>query len=225
MSELTNSRVVIVEFDANSQPNKVATDKLNEACYKAEKLGRDGVLVIKWCKADAKGSLPADEVNDELAVYQVSRWEKALRRVEKLDVATVAQVEADVTGTGMSLILLADYRISLKPLTFGLKTDGYILPGMVIHRLAHQIGGAHARKMVLLGQAVDAEFLLQLGLIDQIVAAPNQAVADLVESLEQSVITDIAVRRRLLLECLHQSYDEALGTHLAASDRMLRAMS
>lgn len=225
MSELTQSNVVIVEFDSATMPNKIATDKLNEACHKAETFGRNGVLVIKWCRAKQPDTAVVDSHSDELAVYQISRWEKALRRVEKLDVLTIAQIEADVTGVGMALALLADYRVSLPQLGFSLKDGSAILPGMAVHRLAHHIGLAYARKLVLFGQMLSAETLSQLGFIDDISAQPDATTAQFVGAMADEVLSDIAVRRRLLLECLHQSYDEALGTHLAATDRVLRAQS
>jgi isomerase DpgB len=63
---------------------------------------------------------------------------------------------------------------------------------------------------------------LELGLVN-VVARNIEVVADdFIDSLKAVDLSDLSVRRRLLLESPTVSYEEALGVHLAACDRALR---
>ncbi|GAA2728966.1 enoyl-CoA-hydratase DpgB [Actinocorallia aurantiaca] len=160
----------------------------------------------------------------DLVVHLVNRWERALRRLEKLPAPTVALADGLVAGPALETLLSADYRVG---------TPGVVLrppvaagepwPGMLVHRLAQQVSVARARRFVLFGGALDAETALADGLLD-LVTGPegwDPAGFRLAEGLAGS---ELAIRRRLLLEAATTSFEEALGAHLAACDRTLRRL-
>ncbi|MEU4303510.1 enoyl-CoA-hydratase DpgB [Kitasatospora aureofaciens] len=154
----------------------------------------------------------------------VNKWERAVRRLEKLAVPTVALVTGDCGGTALDVLLATDVRVAtpdarLLPLA-GAGTDE-VWPGMALYRLANQAGVAATRRAVLFGDALDAERALALHLFDELAADPAAAFAPVFEKLKGGAGTGI--RRQLMLDASTTSYEEALGRHLAACDRTLRA--
>lgn len=153
----------------------------------------------------------------------VTKWERSLRRLERLGVLTVAVASGDCDGPALDGLLATDYRIAAPDLRLALSVDGDALwPGMAIFRLAQQGGGARLRRMILSGGHIDAYDAVQLGLVDEVTDDLDkalQAVAELVSPLSGP---ELAIRRQLMFDAATSSFEDALGRHLAACDRVLR---
>ncbi|SEL97815.1 enoyl-CoA-hydratase DpgB [Streptacidiphilus jiangxiensis] len=206
-----------------SQPLTPATvQALSALCDAAEDLpGAAAPLVVTVAGAPAtRADVPLPLVN---------KWERAVRRLEKLAVPTVALVTGDCGGTALDVLLATDVRIAtpdarLVPLA-GADTDerrpDEVWPGMALYRLANQAGIAATRRAVLFGDPIDAERACALHLFDELAADPAAALGPVLDKLKGGAGTGI--RRQLMLDAGTTSYEEALGRHLAACDRTLRA--
>ncbi|MGG8410248.1 enoyl-CoA-hydratase DpgB [Streptomyces sp. 12297] len=156
-------------------------------------------------------------------VRAVNKWERAVRRLERLDTVTVTVAEGDCGGLALDVLLTADLRLAtadVRLLMAGQDVDAW--PGMGLYRLVQQIGVARARRPVLFGEPIPAGEALELRLIDEIVRdLPNgtERAREMAGSREG---TEFAIRRRLLHEAQTATFDDALGRHLAACDRLLR---
>ncbi|MET9182083.1 enoyl-CoA-hydratase DpgB [Kitasatospora aureofaciens] len=205
-----------------SQPLTPATvDALNALCDAAEDANRDATGVPAPVVIAVTGA-PAAPVAVPLPL--VNKWERAVRRLEKLAVPTVALVTGDCGGTALDVLLATDVRIAapdarLVPLA-GADTDE-VWPGMALYRLANQAGVAATRRAVLFGEAVDAQRAHALHLFDELAADPAAVLGPTLDKLKGGAGTGI--RRQLMLDAGTTSYEEALGRHLAACDRTLRA--
>jgi isomerase DpgB len=190
-------------------------------CDQAEDAPGEAVLVLHVVgreRADNDGAWPG-----EVGIQLVSKWERALRRFERADVATIAIAEGPCRGPALNVLLAADYRIGTSSLRLSLTSGGDVVwPGMAVHRLANQIGVARAKQLVLFGMEVDAERAREIGLVDEITADPAASVAAVAELAAGLTGAELAIRRRLLLDAATTGFDESLGAHLAACDRTLR---
>lgn len=210
--------LLALELNLGGGLSKALVATVNEVCDRAEDAATGSALLIKL---HGGATAPAREMVD---VTLVNQWERALRRLERLPLATVAAVDGPCNGLGLALLLATDYRIVTPRLRLSLALDGQeILPGMVLHRLATQIGVARARGMALFGAELDAQQTLEYGLADAVSAEPAAAAARFAGGLNSALLAGLAVRRRLVLEAPAHSYEDSLGTHLAACDRSLRA--
>ncbi len=189
---------------------------LNELCGQAEDAAVRTPLVLRVGGAPIPATVPAPP----LAL--VNKWERALRRLERLDLPTVALVSGDCGGVALEVLLATDHRIAApgSRLLLPAEADG-VWPGMALYRLANQAGIAATRQAVLFGGALPAERALALHLLDRIADDPSAALADTAEALI-AASDGIAIRRQLMLDAGTTSFEEALGRHLAACDRLLR---
>lgn len=216
--EIEGGRIRIeLKIDGNSISKQMVAD-INQACSQAEDLGPRAFIVVILGACE-----PARPEFDRVELHLLSQWERALARLENAPGLTLACVEGDCFGTMLELLLATDYRLAKPSTRIGLAQPGLaIRPGMAVHRLSSQLGIAQARPLVLLGRQIDANTARHIGLIDEIGDDPCAASASFVKSLDPAAMQDWSVRRRLLLEAIFTSHQEALGTHLAACDRYAR---
>lgn len=158
-----------------------------------------------------------------LDVALVSKWERSLRRLERLGVTTVAVASGDCGGLALDVLLATDYRIATPDIRLSLLVDGEATwPGMAVFRLAQQSGGTRLRRAILFGAQLDAQESVELGLVDELTNDPATALTDAAEMVSGLSGGELAVRRQLMFDAATTSFEDALGRHLAACDRALR---
>ncbi|MFE0178471.1 enoyl-CoA-hydratase DpgB [Streptomyces sp. NPDC059002] len=158
-------------------------------------------------------------------VHTVNKWERALRQWERLDAVTLVAASGACGGPAFDLLLAADVRIATPDLRVTLPTAaGGFWPGMAVHRLAHRIGVSRARRLTLCmagAGALEAYQAKELDIVDEITDALDDRVAKAVAGSPSRV--EARLLRGLILDAPGTSFEDALGTHLAACDRALRA--
>ncbi|MFJ8940371.1 enoyl-CoA-hydratase DpgB [Streptomyces sp. NPDC102365] len=213
MSDVSTVRTLAVD---GSRPLSIRTVKdLTVLCDEME--DRGGAAILR-----ATGT-PAPDWADELDVSLVTKWERVLRRLERLPGVSVAVAAGDCGGVALDAFLTADIRIATRGSRLLLPFDGEATwPGMAAFRLARLAGAARARRAVLFGDPIPASEALALGIADEVTEAPDNAVAAAVQRCEGLSGKELALRRQLLLDAMTVSFEDALGPHLAACDRALR---
>ncbi|MGW5707215.1 MULTISPECIES: enoyl-CoA-hydratase DpgB [Amycolatopsis] len=205
---------LVLRFDGSRPLSAAVVEEIGAFCDRAEDQREPGPVTIH-----VTGAPPADWAKG-LAVGLVSKWERVVRRFERLGRLTAAVASGECAGTALDLLLAADIRIAEPGTTLRLASaGGGTWPGMTVYRLTKQAGAAGIRRAVLLGTPLDTERALALDLIDEVSDDPAKTLAEL------DVVVDgaeTAIRRQLIFEAGSTTFEEALGSHLAAADRALR---
>lgn len=194
------------------------TTSVHAACDLVEDKQGNAVLVLWLASVPENTGWPG-----EVGIEEVTRWERALRRIERLGAATIAVAEGDCRGPASEALLVTDLRI----VTYGFRLvlpaiDGLLWPGMAIYRLANHLGAARARQLMLSGFEISSARAWELGLVDEITGDETEAARRAMTVLGRVSGRELAIRRRLVLEAPSTSFEDALGAHLAACDRALR---
>lgn len=198
------------------------TSAVTELCERGEDARGDGPIVVELTGVEPEDT-GVSGWPQELSITTVNRWERAVRRLERLDAPTVAVTRGGCSGPALDLLLATDYRIGTGTTRLGLAREaGNLWPGMALHRLVQQAGLARVRRLALFGQELTAAEALELGLLDEMTADVEAALSAVTLNLRGLAGTELAVRRRLLLEAAVTSHEEAIGVHLSACDRTLR---
>jgi len=221
---LTDKGLFHLRIDTARPLSASLIDDLSGLCDRIEDIAdRADNPVVTLHLSDRDSAVPNLSWPGEVGIRLVNKWEQILRRLERLAAVTIAVAEDRCGGPALEVLLSCDYRIGtsglrLKPPVY----NGGLWPGMIVHRLANQLGSTRARHLVLFGSDVSATQAIQLGLIDDAVDDPATAVATVAKSVAGLTGSELAIRRRLLLDATTTSFEEALGAHLAACDRALR---
>jgi len=203
---------------------RLAAD-VNGLCDRLDEAGADAVAMIHVVGSHDKARRPGwpGELGT-LDVHLVTQWERALRRLERLAGATIGVADGDCGGIALEVLMTTDYRVAGTDLRVALRgPGGAVWPGMAVYRLANQIGAARARPYVLFGAEMAAAQAAELGLVDKVADDIAIAIDAFLGSLGAADGAQLAIRRRLLLEATATSFEDALGAHLAACDRMMRS--
>jgi enoyl-CoA hydratase/carnithine racemase len=92
--------------------------------------------------------------------------------IPKLACPSVAAVQGHAYGAGLQLAIACDFRVFGQSAQVGLTETRYgILPDMgATVRLPRIVGESRARELILLGEVIDAEEALRIGLANRVVA-------------------------------------------------------
>ncbi|MFE7115564.1 enoyl-CoA-hydratase DpgB [Streptomyces sp. NPDC057654] len=209
---------LMVEIDGAEPLSTASVKALAGLCDRAEDRGGSGVVIVQVTGA------PAGDWSSGLDVMLVSKWERAVRRLERLPMATLALAHGECGGTALDAFLAADIRVAALDTRLLVHGDGSATwPGMAGFRLVQLAGAARTRRAVLFGLPIDAPEARTLGIVDGLVDDPEQAVAAAAGLVSGLSGKDLAIRRQLLLDARTTSFEDALGPHLAACDRVLRS--
>lgn len=209
---------VVLTVDGAQPPSGELVDTVQTACDRAEEIAGHGRLILHVSAA------PAGPWSSEVTVALVSKWERALRRLERLPVFTISIADGDCGGLALDALLATDYRIATRTVRLLTGTQAEpAWPGMALYRLAHQGARAAAiRRAVLVGTPIPVADALALNLIDTVVEDERSALDAAALYQAPPAGFELAIRRQLLLEAPAVEFEEALGAHLAACDRALR---
>ncbi|WP_218578911.1 enoyl-CoA-hydratase DpgB [Phytohabitans houttuyneae] len=209
--------VLVVRIDGADGRLVDHTAAVAAACDRAEDLDGKAIVVVQAAGA------PAGARAGGLTVKLVSKWEQALRRLERLPAATIAVATGDCGGAALDALLVTDLRIAGESARLVLSTEGDLMwPGMSLYRLSRQLPAGVVRRAALFGGALTANEARDLHLVHEVSGDPSAALAAAVRRVAAGSGTELAVRRQLTSEAQSVGYEDALGVHLAACDRALR---
>ena len=220
------SQTITLEIDGQCHLSEALVSDINHACDRVEEAGEASMLLLY---VRGRGAFDIDNIWPGSLrkgdIHLVSHWEQALRRVERLGAMTVTAAEQICAGVALEVLLVTDYRLARSDFLIHFRhPSGGIWPSMSLYRLANQLGIGRSRRIALLSSDITAKRAFDLDLIDEVVDDLKSPIDRFTSSLKHGLRTDLALRRRLLLDAIGATFEDALGVHLAACDRTVRKM-
>ncbi|MBM7169923.1 enoyl-CoA hydratase/isomerase family protein [Streptomyces sp. G44] len=214
-----------LELDGSEPLSATAVKAVADLCDRVEDTGGcgsgprpgPGIAAVRVTGA------PAGDGTDGLDVMLVTKWERAVRRLERLPAVTVAVARGDCGGTALDAFPAGEVGVGAGDTRLVVPRDATATwPGMAAYRLAHLAGAARVRKAVLFGRPIEAAEALALGIADELTDDPAAAVSGAAALADGLSGKELAIRRQLLFDAATTTFEDALGAHLAACDRALR---
>jgi isomerase DpgB len=219
-------RDLTLRIDGGRAPTAESVAELAALCSRAEDSSANR-LETEACVILRVSGVPGPGWSDRLSLPLVSKWERELRRLERLPAVTIAVADDDCGGPALDALLVADYRIMPAGTRLVLPVvAGVTWPGMALYRLARQAArAALARRALLFGTPIGAAEAQVMGIIDDVAANAALALEEAIAVARAAPGAELAIRRQLMLEAMTTTFDDALGAHLAACDRALRSVA
>lgn len=212
--------MLTLKIDGTSPLSAGSVKALQALCEQAEDLPRSGAVTVHVAGTPQAGWTSA------LDVALVTKWERVLRRLERLPAPTVAVASGDIGGVALDAFLATDFRIATHNARLLVASDdGVTWPGMAAYRLVQQAGASRVRRAVLFGLPIHASEALTLGILDELADDPRSVLGTTAQLVGGVPGKELAIRRQLLFDATSTSFEDALGPHLAACDRALRRVA
>ncbi|MFB9234849.1 enoyl-CoA hydratase/isomerase family protein [Plantactinospora siamensis] len=203
----------VVTLDRPARRNAIDAEMvaaLHEVCAELEAEprlllltgGTDGIFAAG---ADI-GQLRERGVRDALAAINSAIF----ARIRALPLPTVAAVDGPALGGGAELAYACDLRVCTARAVFGQPEVrlGIIAGAGATHRLPALVGEARAKELLFTGRRVEAAEALRIGLVNRVVAEPDELPAAAHELLDE-----IAKASSLALRLTKLAVDAPAAAH------------
>jgi 2-oxoglutaroyl-CoA hydrolase len=132
--------------------------------------------------------------------WAVSKLAENVAAAERCSKPVIAALRGYVFGVGFELALACDFRLATEDVQLGLPeaTIGMIPGSGGTQRLARMIGLGRAKDLIMRGRRVRADEALALGLVTEVVADLDAAVAALCDELRRLSPLALAMAKRVL---------------------------
>ncbi len=168
----------------------------------------------------------ADRPDDEEARAVGRAAAQTFSWIPQLGCASLAAVRGHAYGAGLQLALACDLRVFAEGTQVGLVEMRFgILPDMgATVRLPRIVGESRARELILLGDVIDADEALRIGLANRVVADAHldAAAAELAGRLAAQPPVAVRGARRAIDAAWHHGPEESLAL---AVDEQLRCLA
>jgi enoyl-CoA hydratase/carnithine racemase len=151
--------------------------------------------------ADVEWQRSSIDLSYEENVEDYRRLYQMLQAIFRCPAPVVVRVHGFALGGGSGLTACADICIAAEDAVFGFSEVRLgIIPGVISPLVLAKIGPAAARRYFLTGERFDARTALRIGLVDEVAADPDEAVARVVDSILAGGPTAVREAKRLVLE-------------------------
>src|SRR5204862_3387359 len=170
-------------------------DMYDALCHACERVDLDRSIHVFIIKGEGGAFAAGTDISQfttlltrEDALAYERKLDSIIDRLERVDVATIAQVEGVAAGGGCAIALACDFRVCTPAARFGVpiaRTLGNCLSVTNYARLLELVAPAHLKDLLFTGRLIDAEEARGVGLVSRMAAAAdiNAVVAGLAQTI------------------------------------------
>lgn len=166
--------------------------------------------------------------NDGLSAFtrDLRSYQELFLRIEKLQCVTVAEISGAALGGGLELALACDLRVVSHDAKIGLPEVGVgLLPAIGgTQRLSAICGEAAAKRLILMGEVVNGEHAVRLGIAQW--GFPASDIARETSALVQRLARMPKLSSRFAKDCIHAARDPSdagFGLEIAKSQHLFQS--
>lgn len=183
-------------------------DALVEACDKAEANHDVRVLIIRGSGGAFAAGTDIQQftefVDGNAGIAYERRLDAVIDRIERVSIATIAEIDGVAAGGGCAIAMACDLRICSERARLGVpvsRTLGNCLSMANTARMVDLIGPALTRELLLTGRLVDANDAAAAGLVTSVVAvdALQEETAKVAAELSTRARSTIAATKAMLI--------------------------
>jgi len=195
--------IATLTFNRPEAKNALTWEMYDALCHACERVDLDRTIHVFIIKGEGGAFAAGTEISQfttvttrEDALAYERKLDSVIDRLERVDVATIAQVEGVAAGGGCAIALACDLRVCTPAARFGVpiaRTLGNCLSATNYSRLVDLLGPAVVKDMLLTGRFIDAAEGRARGIVTRI------EPADTIESATEEYAKRIAANAPLTL--------------------------
>ncbi len=216
--------IATITIDRPESLNALNTNTLESLDHVLDECGDARALVLTAAGEYAFVAGADIEYMKELSVEEAMSYaelgHRICDRIATHDAPAIAAVNGYAFGGGCELALACDLRVASENAVLGqTEIDLGIVPGWGgTQRLSRLVGDAAARRMVFLGERLDAEDAAEIGLVGEVV--PQEDLDSVVEEMAGQLAEKPRFALAAAKEALNQVHEEPQSAGLAYERRL-----
>ena len=149
---------------------------------------------LEWMRASARLS-PEENVADALTLRRV------LQSIEGCAAPVVCRVQGHAFGGAVGLVAVSDVAVAAEDAVFSFsETKLGLVPAVISPFVLERIGPGQARRYFLTGERFDARTALRFGLVHEVAADLDAAIAHVLDELFTAGPEAVRAAKRLVLD-------------------------
>ena len=149
---------------------------------------------LEWMRASARLS-PEENVADALTLRRV------LQSIEACAAPVVCRVQGHAFGGAVGLVAVSDIAVAAEGAVFSFsETKLGLVPAVISPFVLERIGPGQARRYFLTGERFDARTALRIGLVHEVAADLDAAIAHVLDELFTAGPEAVRAAKRLVLD-------------------------
>ena len=202
--------------------NSTVIGDLEQAITEVEKDAELGALIIT---GEGRSFVAGADIGEQLPLDVAGgrkwgqRGSALMRRIEKLEIPTIAAVNGFALGGGCELSMACDIRICADTAVFGQPETGLgITPGFGgTQRLARLVGPGMAKQMVYTARNIKAEEALRIGLVNAVY--PLEELYGAAEKLASQIAANAPIAVRASKKAINEGLDLAMDEAVVVEEK------
>jgi len=216
--------VATITLNRPDRMNALSPRLLDELTLALARAGAEGARALvltgsgkAFCSgADLIGDGDGVSMPDDLGALLEAHYFPAVRAIADLDIPVIAAINGPAVGAGLSFALAADITIMARSayLMLAFANIGLVPDAGATWLVAKSAGRAKALEMALLGERVEAQQAVDLGLVTRVVddEALTGEVQAIATRLAKGPSIALGFIRKQVAAALNQTLDEVLET-------------
>lgn len=218
--------IATLTFNRPEAKNALTWEMYDALCHACERVDLDRTIHVFVIKGEGGAFAAGTEISQfttvttrEDALAYERKLDSVIDRLERVDVATIAQVEGVAAGGGCAIALACDLRVCTPAARFGVpiaRTLGNCLSVTNYARLLELVGPAHLKDLLFTGRLIDAAEAKSIGLVSRM--AETDAIDSVVKELAQTIAANAPLTIRATKEAVRRILRSRRPEHEAIDD-------
>ncbi|MBS6800159.1 MAG: enoyl-CoA hydratase/isomerase family protein [Firmicutes bacterium] len=224
--EITENKVAVVTISRPEALNALNTQVIAELEQTVDMIEKNSDLSAMILTGEGRSFVAGADIGEQypLDLGQGRKWGQrgsaVMRRIEKLEIPTIAAVNGFALGGGCEIAMACDIILASEKAKFGQPEVGLgITPGFSgTQRLPRRVGAAMAKELIFSGKMISAVEAERIGLANHIY--PADELMDKAMEMAESFAKNAQIAVRYSKACIDRGMETGIDEGIAMENEL-----
>lgn len=224
--EITENKIAIVTISRPEALNALNTQVIEELEQTLDMIEKNSDLSAMILTGEGRSFVAGADIGEQypLDLSQGRKWGQrgsaVMRRIEKLEIPTIAAVNGFALGGGCEIAMACDIILASEKAKFGQPEVGLgITPGFSgTQRLPRRVGAAMAKELIFSGKMISAVEAERIGLANHVY--PAEELMDKAMEMAESFAKNAQIAVRYSKACIDRGMETGVDEGIAMENEL-----
>ena len=224
--EITENKIAIVTISRPEALNALNTQVIEELEQTVDMIEKNSDLSAMILTGEGRSFVAGADIGEQypLNLIEGRKWGQrgsaVMRRIEKLEIPTIAAVNGFALGGGCEIAMACDIILASEKAKFGQPEVGLgITPGFSgTQRLPRRVGAAMAKELIFSGKMINAGEAERIGLANHVY--PADELMDKAMEMAESFAKNAQIAVRYSKACIDRGMETGIDEGIAMENEL-----